>query len=293
MQGGKIAEQRPEPPGADDAYPNLSTVPARPTPPDREAMQKLTTALVGDRTNAQYTAEAAPLPDPSSPSASPNLFGKGTMRPPAPPAAEPSGPPAASASLPAASAPPAPAAPPSRAPTAPVQSSPLDAPAPVASAAPPPGTGTATPPPSGAELAPAPLSTGPLPPMPSAPPPRPGVAPAPPGPPPAAIAPIPPFGSADAGSAIVGFPPGSATLSPTAAEAVKQFAAKRGSASVVITGYGDAVSADPGAQTAALSLALSRAQTVANALAAAGVPQAALRVGAEAAGRGASLRLLQ
>ena len=66
-QGGRIAEDRPDPPGADDPYPNLSTVPARPTPPDRDAMKKLTDALVGDRTNARYAAEAAPLADPSSP----------------------------------------------------------------------------------------------------------------------------------------------------------------------------------------------------------------------------------
>lgn len=113
LQGGRIAEERPAPPGAEAPYPNLSTVPARPAPPDRDAMKRLTESLIGDRSNAQYTAEAAPLADPSSPSASPGLFGAGTLPPP-PPAPPPgsaaagssSGP--LSASLPAASAPPPP-----------------------------------------------------------------------------------------------------------------------------------------------------------------------------------------
>ncbi len=308
-QGGRIAEDRPDPPGADDPYPNLSTVPARPTPPDRDAMKKLTDALVGDRTNARYAAEAAPLADPSSPSASPNLFGSGTLPPP-PPASPPSATPAASASLPAASAPPAPAAPPARAPVASVQSTPLDAPAPVvAPVAAQPNVPAATPPPavssapvsaappaqaapvSTAELAPPPIAPGVLPPLPTEPPARAGVAPAPPPPPPPAISPIPP--PASAGATVIPFAAASSAVTPTASEAIKAFAAKRGGGSIVVTGYGDAVSSDPGSQTVALSLALTRAQAVANALAAAGVPQTVIRVGAEAGGRGVGLRLLQ
>ncbi|MBN8873496.1 MAG: hypothetical protein J0H67_11715, partial [Rhodospirillales bacterium] len=142
LEGGRIAEERPAPPGADAPYPNLATVPSRPTPPDKDEMKRLTAALVADRTNAQHTAEAAPLPDPSSPSASPGLFGANTLSPP-PPAPPPG---QASASLPAASAPPAqgaaaPAAaqsaaaqsgtapPPARAPRGAVQSAPLETPA--------------------------------------------------------------------------------------------------------------------------------------------------------------------
>ncbi|MBN8900527.1 MAG: hypothetical protein J0H57_05775, partial [Rhodospirillales bacterium] len=60
LEGGKIAEERPAPPGADAPYPNLATVPSRPAPPDKDAMKQLTAALVADRTNAQHTAEAAP-----------------------------------------------------------------------------------------------------------------------------------------------------------------------------------------------------------------------------------------
>jgi outer membrane protein OmpA-like peptidoglycan-associated protein len=98
---------------------------------------------------------------------------------------------------------------------------------------------------------------------------------------------------ADSNAARVGFAPGAATLSPDEAASIKQFAAKRGNSTVVVTGYGDAAGSDVASQTAALSLGLSRAQAVANALTAAGVPQGAVRVGAEAAGRGARLLLLQ
>ncbi|GEM_PF-879204 len=358
MQGGRIAEDRPDPPGAEDPYPNLSTVPARPTPPDRDAMKKLTEALVGDRTNAHYSAEAAPLADPSSPTASPNLFGSGTLPPP-----PPASPAAVSASLPAASAPPAPpepaappappeptappapvappaarpeaVTPPSRAPVTAVQSAPLDVPAPAAAqpsapaappaatpvappaapssappatpspgplggsqaASPPAAPETGAPPPAraapvpGAELAPPPIAPGPLPGLPTEPPARAAAAPAPPPPPPPAISPIPPPASASA--TVIPFAAASSTVSPTAGEVIKAFAAKRGGGSIVVTGYGDAITSDPGAQTAALSLALSRAQAVANALTAAGVPQSAIQVGAEAAGRGVGMRMLQ
>ena len=52
-------------------------------------MKKLTDSLVADRTNAQHAAQAAPLADPSSPTASPSLFGVGTAPPPPPPGAAP------------------------------------------------------------------------------------------------------------------------------------------------------------------------------------------------------------
>ena len=81
QQGGKIAKERPAPPGANQPYPNMATVPAKPTPPNQEEMKKLTDSLVADRTNAQHAAQAAPLADPSSPTASPTLFGVGTAPP--------------------------------------------------------------------------------------------------------------------------------------------------------------------------------------------------------------------
>ena len=106
LQGGKIAEERPPPPGADQPYPNLATVPPKPAEPDRAALANIANALIADRTNTQHADAAAPIADPSSPSASPALFGKGTVPPPPPP--PPPGTTTASASLPAADAPPAP-----------------------------------------------------------------------------------------------------------------------------------------------------------------------------------------
>ncbi len=89
------------------------------------------------------------------------------------------------------------------------------------------------------------------------------------------------------------FVEGSASLSPPATDEVKTFAGKRGNGVIVVTGFGDAASSDPAAQSAAVVLGLSRAQAVADALKQAGVPGNAIRVSAEASGRGASLRLLQ
>jgi outer membrane protein OmpA-like peptidoglycan-associated protein len=147
MEGGAIAQNRPPAPGANQPYPNLASVPARPPDPDRAALQDITDGLVADRTNAQHVAAAAPLADPSSPSSAPGLFGVGSapspgstspaspVKPGEAPAAGPSAA-AASATLPAASAPPAPATPPAKAPVKEVQSdalpplSPPPAPAP-------------------------------------------------------------------------------------------------------------------------------------------------------------------
>ncbi len=266
-EGGKIAEQRPAPPGADAAYPNLANVPARPAPPDREAMRKVTEGLVADRQNAQYTTAAAPLADPSSATASPGLFGSRTLPPPAPP--RPPAPGGVSATLSAASAPPAPAvtsdppAPPSRAPVKPVASAPLAAPEPAAVAEPPV--------------------------MSAAPPPRPAAAPAAA---PVAAAPSGPI-PVESNAMSLAFDPGSYSVLATTAAALKAVAANRQKQTIVLTGYGDASSSDPAVQATALNLALARAQAAADTLKAAGVPASAIRIGGEAAGRGVSLRLLQ
>jgi outer membrane protein OmpA-like peptidoglycan-associated protein len=109
----------------------------------------------------------------------------------------------------------------------------------------------------------------------------------------AAATPPPPAVPQPSTAITVEFVPGSATLPPGAADVLKGVASKRGQAVIAVTGFGDAASSDPDVQTAALSLGLSRAQVVANVLTADGVPATAVRVGAEAAGRGASVRLLQ
>lgn len=98
---------------------------------------------------------------------------------------------------------------------------------------------------------------------------------------------------AGSASADIVFVQGAASLSQAAADEVKAFAAKRGNAVIGVTGYGDATNSDPAAQSAALNLGLARAQSIVDALKAAGVPGTAIRVSAEASGRGASLHLLQ
>jgi outer membrane protein OmpA-like peptidoglycan-associated protein len=91
----------------------------------------------------------------------------------------------------------------------------------------------------------------------------------------------------------IDFDRGSSTLLDQALADVKTIAAIRGDDGIAITGYGDASSADAIAQSNALGLGLARASALATALVAQGVPYARLRLNAEAAGRGASLRLLQ
>lgn len=282
--GGEVAKDRPPPPGSDQGDPNLASVPPKPTPPDKEAMDRLTQGLIADRENTHYTNSANPLPDPSSPSASPALFGAGTLPPPVKP--PPAG--AATASLPAASAPPppplaadAPAAPPSPAPRKAVESTPLAAPdqAPPASNAPTPPT----------VAAPADVPT-----IPEAPPARPAAAPVAAPSPPAYVEPLPAAPSpAGTTGKPVSFDPGVSTLSPAELEALKAFAAQRKGAAIAVTGYGDAVSSDPAAQASALALAITRAKAVAAALVADGVPAGAIQTGTEAAGRGAFVRLLK
>jgi outer membrane protein OmpA-like peptidoglycan-associated protein len=100
--------------------------------------------------------------------------------------------------------------------------------------------------------------------------------------------PAPPSGT----SATIVFLERASNLSQPAADEVKSFAAKRGNGTISVIGYGDSVSSDPDAQSAALNLGLSRAQSIVDALEADGVPGTAIRVSAEASGRGASLQLL-
>jgi len=94
-------------------------------------------------------------------------------------------------------------------------------------------------------------------------------------------------------NATVVFTEGATALSAPASEEVKAFAGKRGNGVIVVTGFGEAASGDPSAQMAAVNLGLTRAQVVADVLKAAGVPGNAIRMSAEATGRGASLVLIQ
>jgi outer membrane protein OmpA-like peptidoglycan-associated protein len=311
LEGGKIAEERPPPPGADQPYPNLATVPPKPAQPDRAALDNIASALIADRSNAQHVAAEAPIADPSVPSASPALFGRGTVPPPPPPS--PSGTAKASATMAAAEAPPAPptpsqpatggqtAAAPAKAPVGAVQSTPLAPPgaaaqpSPVQAAAPPPLPAAPPAPPNlpgvpQATASSAPAGGAPGPGWKAEPPPPPAatkVATATPTSPP----PAKPTGSAN--SVSVTFVTGSAELQTFAADNLRQLAARRGNGIIGVTGYGDATSDDPTTQSAALTLGLSRAKAMAAALTAAGVPASAVQVDAAAIGRGGAARLIQ
>jgi outer membrane protein OmpA-like peptidoglycan-associated protein len=311
LEGGEIAKQRPPPPGSNQPYPNLATVPPRPATPDKKQLELITQGLVADRAHAEYMTAAAPIADPSSPQASPGLFGTGSMPPPPPPGA-PTSAPTASASLSAASGPPTQPATqppkPSPAPRGAVQSAalspPAAAPPPAVGAATAPAAGSANVPPSGpaagtarpgapvAATAAANVPPPPTPAIPDAPPPPPNV----PGAPPMAVAAAtPPATPATQrpGEVRIEFVAGSSELPPGANDILKELVAQRGSAAIALTGHGDATSEDPAIQSAALSLALARAQATAKALVADGVPESSIRVGAEASGRGAVARLIQ
>ena len=303
LEGGKIADTRPPPPNADAPYPNLSSVPAKPVPPDAAKKALISKGLIADRANAQYAATLAPLSDAPKPGPTPAASrvvppatdDTSSASLPAAAAPKPAGPPPTAPQTalplgpPQAPLPDRPATAPRPAPTTKVQSAPLaPVPAPAAPAAP------ATPAGAGAPLAAA-DSAG-LPAMPVAPPPAPklpGVAattaptPAPATPP----APPPPAAAYAGGPVTVAFAPGSAVLPTSALVALKGLSQKRGDSPVAVTGYGEAASSVAAAQQAALPLALARARAIAANLLAAGVPATAIRVGAEAMGTGGAARI--
>jgi outer membrane protein OmpA-like peptidoglycan-associated protein len=274
-EGGAIAQPRPAMPNADAPYPNLSTVPDHPPPPDAAARKALAQKLVADRANAQYETTTEPLPAPASPApdaaaAAPPATGDDVMG--AKMNATHSMPVRRPTAVADASQPATKTAPASTAPVA------LPAPPPVATPA-------------------APLGT--LPPMAGAPPAPPafgGVAgttaptPAPVAPPPAAAptpAPVDRAAALNAPQVQIPFAAGSDTLSGDALATLKVFAERRGAHTIRVTGFGDVDSADASAQTAGLQLALNRARAVAAYLSNVGVPPESLRVTAEAQGTGA------
>jgi len=266
LQGGVIASQRPPPPGVTDPYPNLASVPPRPPPPNAGEQTAIAAGLDVDRVTAEQAAAQDPLPQPHAATA-----------PPAP-ATPPPPPGNAMAQVAAADAPPPPATTPAATPAAPQ-------PAARATAAPAAGTssGPATP-----------GVMGPLPVMPAAPPPPPvltGLAiPLPPPAPPAARPNL--AGVKPTETVIVPFPLGSAELPAQAAASLKALATRRHGAPVAVVAHGEAASDAPDAQAAALALGLKRAQVMAAALTAAGVPSAAVHIDAQALGRGGEVRLI-
>ena len=288
LEGGKIAEQRPPPPGVFDPYPNLGQVPAAPVMTDAATRHALAVRLAAERDRTRREATQDPLVLPAASVASSVARGPGGPAKPggAPTSAAAAPPPDPGASVAVMDAATAPA--PEPAPTTPalptlsvVPSAPI---APAATAQP-----GVRPPPAKAP-AETPLQSaaepGPLPDVPTAEPalPRLGGLPAsvnapavPRVPPPVAIA----------------FRQGAATLPAAADAALRELASRRAGAEIAISAGGDAPGSGLEAQARALPLALRRAQAMQAALVAAGVPAAALHIDAAAMGRSGVARLLQ
>ena len=261
LEGGAIAQQRPPPPGVGEPYPKLGTVPAKPVVADQNYRQSLLSQLATERDRTERVAADQPIEAVPPPPGSPR-------------AAAPSQAPVANAVLETAEAPPS--SPPRTATAQPDRTAPA-----LADTGPPAGTPLT--------IAGVPSDT-PLPPIPDAPPPPAtfeGVA--------AEPAPtqhlVPLHVPAPAGTTVF-FPAASAVLPPSQTQTLKDFVSHRAGRPVEIIGLGDASADTPEGQATAIALALGRARAVADGLAALHVPQAAMRVGANAFGRGAVLRLL-
>jgi len=260
LEGGPIAQKRLSVPGATAPYPNLANVPVLPPLPGAAERAQISAALLADRTHAHQEAVLEPLPGGPAADTPPGAFA--APPPPAHPAAAPAG--AASATLPAVTSPAEP-----QAPTAPAPPAPSPA-----------AAGPATP----AALEAAAAAMPRLPMTPPAAPAFAGIGQ--PGAPPA------PFSVALGRGLRLAFAPGSGALSPADRARLGLLAGRRDSAEVAVIGFGDAAASDISAQSAGLELGLARASAVADALVAAGVPEKAIRLEAEASGMGAVVRLV-
>ncbi len=280
LEGGQIAAQRPPPPGAGQPYPKLGTVPPKPVMPDPVYRRSLQAQLLAERDLTERVAADVPITFVPPPP------------PPLPPAAAPAAdaPQAANATLNTAEAPPSAAKsqpPPAATPSAPVAAATPATPSAPAAAPPAIPAGLTI---VGAGPAFAPDGAG-----------LPDVPPAPP--PPASFegieaepAPTPRIVPTHLAENLAGthlyFAQGSAVLPASQNQALKDLLATRKHQTIEIVGLGEAVSDTPDGQAAAIALGLKRADAVAHALAAMRVPQSAMRLGADAFGRGAIARLL-
>jgi len=276
LQGGKIAEVRPPPPGVTDPYPNLSQVPPRPMPTDVTIRRALAARLIAERDRTRQEATQDPLVLPAPANAAPAGATASTIAA-ARPAAPPPDPGASVAVLDAATAPAAPAVPPSvAAPPANTASVPTPA-----SGAPP--VSVASGDPQQRRLA---VESGPTPDLPTEAPPLPRLRGIPATVSAPAVPRIPP-------GVTIAFRPGSAALPASADAALRELAGRRAGATIAVVAGGDAAGPGAAAQARALPLALRRTQSMQDVLVAAGVPAASLRLNAAALGRGGEARLLQ
>ncbi len=259
LEGGVIATQRPPPPGENEPYPIIGTLPPRPPAADVAAQQAISDSLAAQRDSALRAAQADPLKP-----------------------------------LPPAPAPPKPAAPNPNANKVVVDAAAAPPPAATPSAAPPPAAraDTALPGIDTVPAVPDAAASGPLPDLAAAPPPPPAGFDLPTGTPtaaPPAAVPKPP--PAPANSVAIAFTPQSSTLPPSAALRLQQFVVAHKGAPLLVTGRGDGLLRNADAQARALDLGLKRAQAMATFLAQAGVAAANLHLRADAAGTGGIVSL--
>jgi len=281
LQGGKIAEVRPPPPGVTDPYPNLGQVPPRPTLTDAATRRALAARLVAERDRTQREATQDPLVLPATavaPTSAPPSF-SAAPRPvqPADPGASVAVMDAAIAPATASAAAPPPEALPSITPPSAIPPSSISAPGP------PQAAGPAA---DALRTAKPAVEAGPLPDLPTGAPPLPRLGGMP------ATVDAPAVPRAPPGVNIA-FPAGSATLPPAADAALRELAVRRAGATVAVIAGGDARGSGVDAQARALPLALRRTRAIQDALAAAGVPASAVRADAATIGRGGQARLLQ
>nr|WP_321983985.1 hypothetical protein [uncultured Lichenicoccus sp.] len=289
LQGGEIARQRPPPPGVNDPYPHVGTVPAKAPVVASAALRETVTASLLRQRNLTTRVDANdPLPPPVLPAR------PARPKPGTPAAASPG---SSSATLDAAEATPATAA--AGKPATPAASSgsagtptdvatasdtdpeiampALDVPAAAADA----GNGTVT-----------------LPAIPGGPPASPQLpglqseeaAARTSG---AAQAVLPDYQVAPPTGTQIAFVGETDVVQSGETGLVHALAVRRGAGTILVHGYGSAASSEPDAQADALSLATLRGRAVADMLRAQGVPARAIRLQADAFGRGASLTLVQ
>ena len=314
LEGGAIARQRPPPPGVDDPYPKIGTTPAAAHQVASLDLRKSVTAGLVEQRNLSARQNAHdPLPPPvlvappgkAAPGAAPGSAPAGGV-PGASAAAAAPNPALSSATLDAAEAPPSPAPPVSSTGQAsgaakaaksargggdvladPSQANEPELAMPDLAPAPATGPGSAT-----AEAD----ANAPTPQIPGAPPPPPSL-------PGMGLAPLPPVAYAAParpsyqlamapGEALV-FAAGTDVLSSGQGGTLRSVATHRGAGNVYVHGYGDAASDAPQDQAQALTLAALRARAVADALEKDGVPASAIRLRADAFGRGALAGLVE
>ena len=283
LEGGEIAKQRPPPPGVNDPYPHVGTVPAKAPVVASAALRETVTASLLRQRNLTSRVDANdPLPPPVLP-ANPAKPGPG-----APVASAPAAPGGSSATLDAAQAAPAATLAGKQPASAPVAAAAADTDPDIAMPA-------VTVPAASADAGNGTVTLPAIPGGPPASPRLPGVQGEEAAARSSASAPavLPDYQVAPPTGTQIAFVGNTDVVQSGETGLVHAIAVRRGAGTIEVHGYGDAASSEPDAQADALGLATLRGRAVADMLRAQGVPARAIRLEADAFGRGASLTLVQ